>query len=170
MEGSQGMPDYVTRFEAEDQQRIFRFLALFSRWECALKRSIEFARAGAHGQAEAAWDRFADAVAGALDGIQVEGYAVARGYLLENPPERQCLENREIRWSPNPRRDHETDARYLFRVVRDVRNNLFHGGKYHSGPVAELARDRQLIDCATCVLAATVDLDARIRGVFDELA
>jgi hypothetical protein len=161
------MQDYVALFEAEDQQRVFRFLALFARWECALKRN-QFARAGAHGQAEADWNAFADRVAGALGTIQVDGYADARDYLQNNPPQRQYLENGGIAWRPNPRRADETDARYLFRVVRDVRNNLFHGGKYQGGPVEELARDRRLIDSATHILEAAVELDARVRGVFEE--
>lgn len=163
------MPDYVTLFEPEDQQRVFRFLALFARWECALKRS-HFARAGAHRQAEADWNAFADTVAGALDGVQVANYATARDHMLSNPPRRQCLEDGQLRWRPNPRRANESDARYLFRVVKDVRNNLFHGGKYQGGPFHELARDRRLIDSATQVLEAMIDLDPRIRQVFEEAA
>ena len=41
---------------------------------------------------------------------------------------------------------------YLFRVVKDVRNNLLHDGKFAEGPAPELARDRQLIDHAIAVL------------------
>ena len=79
------MPDYLALFEAEDQQRVFRFLALFSWWECALKRS-QFVKAGAYGQAEADWSLFADRVAHALGGIQAEGYTASCNYLLNSPP------------------------------------------------------------------------------------
>ncbi len=163
------MPDYIARFEDEDQRRVFRFLALFARWECALKRS-EYVRGGGHGEASADWGRFADDVAGAIGGIAVEGYTAARDYLLNHPPRQQCVVGRGVQWRPNPRRADESDARYLLRVVRDVRNNLFHGGKYLGGPVEELARDRQLIDSATRVLEALAELDARIHRVLDEAA
>jgi len=162
------MPDYVRLFKPEDRERVFHFLALFARWECALKRS-NFAKRGPYGQADADWNQLADTVATRLAALDTPGYAAARDYLLANPPRRQCLENRQIRWRENPRRANESDARYLFRVIRDVRNNLFHGGKYQGGPVEELARDRQLIDSATTVLEACVNLEGRIRQVFDEV-
>jgi hypothetical protein len=161
------MPDYLASFPREDRHRVFRFLALFARWEAALKRS-EFARAGRHGQAEADWNLYADTVSGPLAALAGAEYVAAREYLLNNPPRRQQLEGKAIRWEPNPRRDGETDGRYLLRVVRDVRNNLFHGGKYQDGPVAEPARDRRLVDSAISVLEACVDLEPRIRAVFEE--
>ena len=163
------MPDYVESFEPEDQERVFRFFALFSRWECALKR-CQFARSGSHEQAEADWDRFADEVENGVAGLNACTYVDARDYLLTNPPKQQHFVNRHVTWQPNPKRLNETDARYLFRVIRDVRNNLFHGGKYQDGLEEELARDRRLLDVATTVLEACMDLDARIRRVFDEEA
>jgi hypothetical protein len=80
---------------------------------------------------------------------------------------RECLGNGRIRWLPNPRRERENDARYLLRVVRDVRNNLFHGGKFQDDESAELARDRLLIDSAIIVLQVSADVDDSIRTFFD---
>lgn len=160
------MPDYVASFGLEDQKRVFRFFALFSRWECALKRY--FPKRGQYGEAQSDWEKFADEVAGGMAGINSPSYEEARAHLLNSPPHRQHFENNQVTWQPNPKRSDETDTRYLLRVVRDVRNNLFHGGKYQDGPVHELARDRRLIDAASAVLEACVDLDARIRIVFDE--
>jgi len=162
------MPDYMSGFTDEDRERLFRFLVLFARWECALKRN-QFARKGSYDRAEADWDAFADTVTGSLAAVNAPGFTLARTYLLNNPPKQQCFENDQIRWRDNPRRECEReDARYLFRVIRDVRNNLFHGGKYQDGRIEDLARDRQLVDSATTVLEAAVKLNAGIRQVFEE--
>lgn len=163
------MRDYAALFEVEDRERVFRFLALFARWECALKRT-EFVKTGQHGQAEADWDLYADAVVSPLAALSAGAFIAAREALVANPPRRQQLDGKRVRWVANPRRAKETDARYLLRVVRDVRNNLFHGSKYQDGPVDELARDQRLIDHATTILEACVDLEPRVRAVFDEAA
>src|SRR5437016_9244108 len=140
--------DYSHSFTPQDQARIFRFFATFARWECALKRG-KFARSGSHGQAEADWNAFADRFADQLQRLATEEFVAGRDYLFNNPPRRLMFQDG---WHPNPRRTGETDARYLFRVIRDVRNNLFHGGKYQGMVIAELARDRALIDHSIAVL------------------
>lgn len=160
------MSDYVQSFTLEDRERVFRFFAVFSRAECALKRY--FPKKGKYGEATAGWNDFADAVAAQLSQIGSSAYHDARDYLVTNPPQRQNIVGGRPVWRPNARRDDETDARYLLRVIRDVRNNLFHGGKYEHGAADELARDRSLLDAATIVLAACIKLDARVERVFHE--
>jgi hypothetical protein len=143
---------YPASFSPEDQARVFRFLATFSRWECALKHN-GFVRTGANGQAEPNWRQFATTHDAALAALNSADFVAARGALLGNPPRREEWNGNQIEWRPNPRRQAETtDADYLFRVVRAVRNNLFHGGKFGGGPAPELARDRLLIDSAIAVL------------------
>ncbi len=39
------------------------------------------------------------------------------------------MSDRSMRWEKNSKSNGESDERYLLRLVRDVRNNLFHGGK-----------------------------------------
>ncbi len=157
------MLSYVASFEGEDRQRVFRFLATFSRWEYVLK-STGYAKRGSHGQAEADWNRYADMVADSVADITAPDYVAARDYILRSPPLQWKFEDG---WQPNPRRPNETEMRYLLRVVRDVRNNLFHGGKFHGGPMKELARDRQLIDAATTILETCCDLRPEMRRAFD---
>lgn len=160
------MLPYVNRFAAEDRERVFRFLAAFSRWECALKHS-GFARAGRHGQAEPDWTGFAVAHEGQIAALKTVAFTAARNALLAAPPMRQEPVGDQLRWQPNPQRAEETSAAYLFRIVKDVRNNLFHGGKFAEGPAPELARDRNLIDYATSVLELTADLHPGIRAMLD---
>lgn len=78
-----------------------------------------------------------------------------------------------MEWRANPRctrRNEEIEAVYLFRVVRDVRNNLFHGGKFGDVPPEELERDRCLIDSATIVLESALAMDDEIREAFEQPA
>lgn len=162
------MPDYLGTFLDEDKERVLHFVTLFSRWECALKY-CQFARAGSHDQAEADWNAYADAVGGDVDQIDEQAFASAIEYVTSHPPKRQMIEEGGgITWQDNPRRHCETDARYLFRVLRDVRNNLFHGGKYLSQYVEEIARDRKLIDGATRILEACIILEEKTRGFLSD--
>jgi len=160
------LPNYVGSFTVEDRELVFRLLALFARCECALKRS-GFVKRGSYGEADADWNAYADHISIFLARLVSPAYVAARDRLLNNPPGRQRLDHGQMRWLPNPRRAGETDARYLLRVVRDVRNNLFHGGKFEDGQVAELERDRLLIDSAIIVLEASADLDNSIRTFFE---
>lgn len=166
--------DYVKAFSEEDRNRLFRFLVLFARWECSLKRTGFFKPADKRrgDQAEADWNAYADSVASSISALASSQWVRAREYLVSHPPKRQIIHNGSVIWRDKPRRSNESDVRYLFRAVKDVRNNLFHGGKYPdpSGPVEELARDRLLIDSATTVLETCLELDERVGRLFDEAA
>jgi hypothetical protein len=160
------MLKYLTPFAADDRERIFRFFALFSRCEYALKREGFFRPGRHHNEALADWNAFANELAPKL-AVQADApFTSAQGYLLAHPPRQQVVVAGEVRWEVNPRRGHETDAQYLLRVVRDVRNNLFHGGKYPHpyGAVEEIARDRTLIEAATTVLERCLLLHDAVRG------
>jgi len=166
--------DYVDAFRQEDRDRLFRFLALFARWECSLKRTgfLKPADKRKGSPAEADWNGYADAIAVTVAGLAGAEWTRARGYLLSHPPKRQVVQGGAVCWADNPRRPSESDVRYLFRIVKDVRNNVFHGGKYPNpnGPVAELARDRLLVDAATVVLESCAELDDRVTRLFLEAA
>lgn len=166
--------DYVNAFSEEDRNRLFRFLALFARWECSLKRTgfLKSADKRRESQAEADWNAYADSVTSSVSALASAEWVRAREYLVNRAPKRQVMDNGSVIWRDNPRRSEESDVRYLFRTVKGVRNNLFHGGKYPepSGPVEELARDRLLIDSATTILEICLDLDERVGRLFNEAA
>ena len=161
------MLPYVESFSEEDRKRLFGFLALFARWECALK-STGYARPGHFQHALADWDRFATDHEGAVAALADAEFVAARTFLLASPPKQQVLNNGTVEWRDNPRRPNESDSSYLFRVVRDVRNNLFHGGKFVTGPEPELARDRALVDHATRLLESAASIDQRVLAVLEQ--
>src|SRR5437868_14822331 len=119
---------YLNSFDHEDRERVFGFVAIFSRFESALKRTT-FVKRGNYDQAEADWDAYADSVTAEVANLFEPRLVTACGDLLSRPPEKQVVEGQSVTWRSNPRRNNETDVRYLLRVVRDVRNNLFHGAK-----------------------------------------
>lgn len=161
------MLPYPESFIIDDRTRVFRFLATFSRWECALKHN-GFARVGAYGQVEPDWRAFAIAHDTEFATLKTPEFFAARNVLLSNPPDREELQGGQVAWVTNPRRQAETaDTDYLLRVVRDVRNNLFHGGKFYGGPAPELDRDRELIDSAVTILEIGASLHPGILAMFD---
>lgn len=46
-----------------------------------------------------------------------------------------------------------SDEQYVIELLKTVRNNLFHGGKYPDGPVEEIARNREILRASLVVLA-----------------
>lgn len=56
----------------------------------------------------------------------------------------------------------DTEVWRLLLYVRTVRNNLFHGGKYESGPVSDPSRDEELIRSCLLVIDVLLDLDVKV--------
>src|SRR5204862_4830126 len=100
----------------------------FSRFECAMKRS-GFLKSDRFGGAKPDWTKFSASLGGHLSTSSDPKFQAARVNLLSAPPKRQVvIDDREIGWADNLRRSNETDDEHLLRLVRTVRNNLFHGG------------------------------------------
>jgi hypothetical protein len=68
----------------------------------------------------------------------------------------------------------ETEVQYLLRLVRDVRNNLFHGGKYpesQGGPIdGNTLRNKRLLQACLTILDTCRSLDAKVGDLFAEAA
>jgi hypothetical protein len=162
---------YLTRFRAEDLDRILRFLVMYTRSEYALKRV--FPRKGPFGRVEPDWKAFAGSIAADLATMQDQTFVRARDRLFVAAPRQYAFVGNATHWIANPRRATErTDAEYLLRVVRDVRNNLFHGGKYPDPDETpeELANDQDLIDSAALVLERCLRLNPLVMQTFVDTA
>jgi hypothetical protein len=150
---------------------VLEFFATFSRFECALKRA-HFVKEGAHGSANPDWTKFADKLDGQLVAIADPDFIEARSYLLTSPPQTQKVNagaSMGWKWMPNDPQRTESNERYLLRLVRDVRNNLFHGGKYPTGPVdGEALRNSKLLKACLTILDRCQSLDASVSQFFEE--
>ncbi len=74
-----------------------------------------------------------------------------------------------MKWSdPQAWDRREPQLVWLLGVVRTVRNNLFHGGKFPLLLVTEPSRDSDLITNGLAILKGSLALDANIQGKFLE--
>jgi hypothetical protein len=120
------------------------FLGTFARFEYALKRAGYVAGDEKHASAD--WDRFARELATATPEV-LKSLVACGSYLQRHPPMKQVLENGRLMWKVRGASGGSAVEEILL-SVRTVRNNVFHGGKFPEGPVAEPLRDEQLIrDC-----------------------
>jgi hypothetical protein len=144
---------------AELDQIAFRFFKLFAQYEYALK-AMGFGSAGSNGQAEPAWDQFANEVGIKIMTVTDEPVAAARCYILEQPPKRQVWVGGAAAWEPVANNDKSVQT--LFGHIRRVRNNLYHGGKFN-GRWIDPDRSRELIDKSILILVTLLELDDRLR-------
>lgn len=152
-----------------DRELVLDFVAYFSRFEYSLKRS-GFLRLGE--RAEPNWDAYVNTLRGRFVSIEDATFCDAVAFLRREPPKTQAVSGAELSWTETTRGDGELDEGYVLRLVRTVRNNLFHGGKYPHpvGPIGEVARNRRLLEAAITVLGHCLELSTVVRGVFEEAA
>jgi hypothetical protein len=153
-----------------DREHVLEFFFLFSRFEYALKRSSVFLKD--QERAEADWDKYGNSLKGRFRAVNDATFLKALNYLESNPPSVQIVVNSYLNWKPTSRGDGESRERYILLTVQTVRNNLFHGGKYPhpTGPVPEVARNRQLIEVCIAVLNQCLALSPEVEGHFAEAA
>src|SRR4030095_10590367 len=99
-------------------------------------------------------------------------FKTACDYLTSDPPQKQIVSERSLWWKATVRGNSESIEAYILRLVRTVRNNLFHGGKYPSpfGSVSDVGRNRQLLESAITVLETCLATSPAVGSAFAELA
>lgn len=112
--------------EAELPKLAIDFFVVFSRFECALKRSRTYA-IGNDDRVDPDWDGFArDLGPDFLSDVVAQGVAPV---LVSHPPKKQVkLANGALGWKDMGAVKNTAD---LFLAIRRARNNLAHGAKYH---------------------------------------
>jgi hypothetical protein len=141
-----------------DPRLACEFLAVFARYEFALKAS-GFAEGD---DAKAAWDRYARNIDAGLTQLNSAELTAAVDYLLGQPPKKQILVNGKLQWRDAPPDVHLPRAEQALLMVRRVRNNLFHGGKFIPGD----ERDQVLVNHSLVVLQACLPLDADVAAAY----
>lgn len=104
------------------------FLAVFSRMEYALK-ATGYASPN-EGKVIATWDKFANEIDEAFGQVVDEELTIAVDYLLNDPPRKQVMKNGALAFEDRVVDGQQRRAQQALLMVRTVRNNLFHGGKY----------------------------------------
>jgi hypothetical protein len=160
---------------AGDEKLVLDFFVSFSRFEYALKRSgfVKGAGPSRPPGATPAWDTFGRAIDAHLSEYGEPTYAQAKAFLLASPPQKQVfVPPNNLAWKPNEQDDSESETQYLLRLVRTVRNNLFHGGKFpaDSGGLIDSGalRNAKLLNAALVILTACRSIHEKVRNYYEE--
>ncbi len=136
---------------------ILQFVTVFSRFEFALMREGYIRK----DKVEAAWYRFGAGLPMNLVEGNIPQISQAISYLYEEPPMRLIRTPKNgVAWTSQKRRKRNNEG--LFQLVKDVRNNLLHGGKVPFRP----DRDVKLLQSALDILSFTLGLDEGVRDAF----
>ena len=154
---------------AEDQDLVFKFFAVFSRFEYSLKRTSFLKKST---RAEPDWDAYANTLCGQFVAVTDAQFRVSCAYLKDEPPKQQVVAENQLLWRETAQGSRESEEQYILRLVRTVRNNLFHGGKYPYpfGLIDDVARNRGLLEASIVVLEQCLALSPAVRAVFCEAA
>lgn len=151
---------------------VLEFFAVFSRFECALK-SAGFYKPKTRGcqRIKPDWNAYADDLEKIP--IQIEKINDAAEYLLTHPPKIQIGNKEIIDWEIQTNKRNMSKIRWIFTLIRSVRNNLFHGGKYigqdhHYDECDELERNKKLLQASLKVLDICLGFDGGVKIAFNK--
>ncbi len=139
------------------------FLALFARYEFALKA----AKPANGGEAKAGWDEYAKGIDKAFSQLKNAELTAAVDYLLSRPPKKQVFRAGKLEWEETGHDNNVPRAQQVLVMVRRVRNNLFHGGKFLPAEAGDdPGRDQLLVEHSLVVLRACLPLDQEVHAAF----
>ncbi len=134
---------------------IFDLFVKFSILEAALKQSNYCKSSYDHAAPD--WTKFIKE--------NHKGYKInPKEYIFTNPPNTQNCVDGKIIWEETLR-GNKSNLDWTVKLIKTVRNNLFHGGKYPIDP----ERDIPLIMSALNILQFIVSLDERVEEKFHEI-
>lgn len=153
---------------AGDAERAWLFFVFFSRFEYALKRS-GYVYASAD-RVAANWDRFASRYCTLFNRDSDIRLRAACDYFTSNPPKKQIRDGSALSWADSHSLGNHPLLCWLVTMLRRVRNNLVHGGKFPEpvGPITDPARDPVPLEHSLVILDALLKLDSHVRNYFIE--
>ncbi len=149
---------------ALDHDLLIEFFLTFARFEFALK-AAGFVRGGLQG-ARPDWDSFGrslDLHTARLD----RNCAAAVEYFSLHPPWRQVVTANRLAWDSAVRFAPVERMEQVLELVRRVRNNLFHGGKFSDGVHNDPGRNELLLRHSLAVLHRCLELSPSVAADYD---
>ena len=140
------------------------FLSVFSRVEYALK-STGFA-IGNNKRVDPAWDIFANEIDEKLLQINNTELLQAIEYILNTPPRKQVIENGQIIFINQTIDSSQKRTQQLLLMIRTIRNNLFHGGKYLPDGEIEAGRNEFLVKYSLIILRNCIQINTRVYASY----
>lgn len=152
----------------EGRALINDFFIIFSRFEYALKTS-GFAN-GDEDRVIANWETYASAIRQDFDNsIKSESVQDAIVYLTQHPPRVQNYSNGNLGWHERIFETNQPLINKLCLSLRDIRNNLFHGGKFSGNYQEDISRNYILLKSAIKILNHWLQLNQTVEQNFFEL-
>lgn len=146
----------------EGQTLIISFFITFSRFECALKAS-NFVTGG-NDRVSANWDSFVSTIRQSFMNNRTQELKDAVEYLIQHPPRIQIIDNSQLDWRDRVFQDNEPEINRLSQSIRDIRNNLFHGGKFNGNYQQDVSRNYILLKNSIVVLNEWLRLSDVVRN------
>lgn len=147
-----------------DRELLLDFFLRFSRFEFALK-AAGYAE-GNDRYVDPDWQRFAADIAPSFNQHRTSELEEACEFYSVNPPWKQVLVNNTLGWSADLPA-HQSQVDLLLGLVRRVRNNLFHGGKYNAELHEEPARNVRLLRGGLHILDECLHDSPRVKRLYD---
>ncbi len=157
----------MTESTSINRDLVLEFFLKLSRLEYALKASRFFV--GNENKAEPGWDLFANEISVEFDSSRTKELEIACSYYLAIPPYKQVVSHGDLNWT-RAMPEQGTEISKLLVLVRRVRNNLFHGGKYNPQEENETERNTHLLEFGLIILNETLRLSPRVRQAYEQAA
>ena len=146
------------------QNLIIEFFITFSRFECALKASNFYNEN--NGKVTANWDTFVNSIRDTFNNERTNEIKNAVDYLIQHPPKIQAIENSRLVWNDRNFNQNEPLVNRLCLSIRDIRNNLFHGGKFQGNYQEDVSRNYKLLNSSIVVLNEWLRLNNTVKDNF----
>ena len=158
-----------------DRELLLNFFLTFAQFEYALKASGFFKHPSTSTNntlrppdAQPDWDRFAVSLRDSFQIDRSDELLYACQYIMESPPWKQVIINDAVAWDSPIRPEHEQDIDFIMRMIRCIRNNLFHGGKFNNEWFEQAERTERLLECSLVILSECLSLAQDVKDAFDE--
>jgi len=155
---------FKMQYDSNGIELIHEFFLTFSRFEYALK-SAGFYN-GSEQRIEPSWDKFAGSIRYIFDPKANEELLTAVDYLVSHPPKKQVLDAGIMAFKSRTNLERQNIVFRLKINICDIRNNLFHGGKFDGDLEPEISRNYILLNSALIVLNNWLLLNEEVNRYF----
>jgi hypothetical protein len=157
----------IVKTFTDEPELAFRYCAVFARFEYALKDTSRFLKDD-NGNAQANWDVFANSLRGKFSTVTDGEFRKAVAFLKTTPPRKQVVVGAGTDWTESVRGVGESDEQFVIRLIRVVRNNLFHGGKSFTDGEKYVGRNAELMKAGLVVMEECLKLTPDVLATFEK--
>jgi len=148
-----------------NKELVLEFFLVLSRMEFALK--VEGYCIGGNNRVFPDWGLFASEVGEKFSCGDNEKLSTAIDYYLGHPPKKQILSDGHLAWVDAPP-NNATEVEKAIILVRRVRNNLFHGGKYNDQGHDEAARNEMLLEMGITIINGAMHYSPNVERAYND--